>query len=409
MRYITGRKAIELTPDHLSKTIDVIRKDCARMLRCLAKMNKDAWKLFFKGSVVRQGIRSDEILSKIPNLDQCISENRDLPASAFHHVESDLDVLMIFKAGDTEKQHYQKIKDMHAKLVEMLPNYKVVMKKGAREDCYHTIRLYITARPHPAFFATNLKPFQIDITVEEKGKKSLFGLFPLTNTCDIITDGKCLKFLHDKWYASKHFGNPCRVSIFSGSSNMNFALEQAVHDAKNGQTRMIMYCFEAYVRRLFDNCFADEKKTRLGDLVMMFFNYVVRQVSRLLKLMRDDINVIGLHPKLDNAKRCFVCPTTRGETKIENIKIGLKFDSPLVENKDKIFTCEDGAEFNLPFDKEEEKEVEISTDDEREDDERDEGLPKQWQNLVDTTSILQPVYYCKGCNEYKELFVNFIQ
>ena len=62
MRYITGRKAIELTPDHLSKTIDVIRKECGRMLKCLAKMNKDAWKLFFKGSVVRQGIRSDEIL-----------------------------------------------------------------------------------------------------------------------------------------------------------------------------------------------------------------------------------------------------------------------------------------------------------------------------------------------------------
>ena len=315
---------------------------------------------------------------------------------------------MIFKAGDTEI--CQKIKDMHAKLVEMLPNYRVVMKKSTREEnCYHNIRLYVTPRPHPAFFATNLKPFQIDITVEEKGKKSLFGLFPLTNTCDIITDGKCLKFLHDKWYASKHFGNPCRVSIFSGSSNMNFALEQAVHDAKNGQTRMIMYCFEAYVRRLVDNGFADEKKTRLGDLVMMFFNYVVRQVSRLLKLMRDDINVIGLQPKLDNAKRCFVCHTTRGETKIENIKLGLKFDSPLVDNKDKIFTCEDGVEFNLPFDNEEEKEVEISIDDEREDDERDEGLPKQWQNLVDTTSILQPVYYCKGCSEYKELFVNFIQ
>ena len=140
----------------------------------------------------------------------------------------------------------------------------------------------------------------------------------------------------------------------------------------------------------------------------MFFNYVVRQVSRLLKLMRDDINVIGLHPKLDNVKRCFVCHTTRVETKIENIKIGLKFDSPLVENKYKIFTCEDDV-FNLPFENEEEKVVEISTDDEREDDEREEGLPKQWQNLVDTTSTLQPVYYCKGCSEYKELFVTFIQ
>ena len=152
---------------------------------------------------------------------------------------------------------------------------------------------------------------------------------------------------------------------------MNFALEQAVHDAKNGQTRMIMYCFEAYVRRLFDNGFADEKKTRLGDLVMMFFNYVVRQVSRLLKLMRDDINVIVLQPKLDNAKRCLICPKTQTETKIENIKIGLKFDNLLVDNIDKIFTCEDGVEFNLPFDNEEEK-VEISTDDEREDEERDE-------------------------------------
>ena len=408
MRYITGRKAIELTPDHLSKTIDVIRKDFGRMLRRLAKMNKDSWELFFKGSVVRQGIRSDEILSNIPNLEQCISENKDLPASAFHHVESDLDVLMIFKAGDTEI--CQKIKDMHAKLVEMLPNYKVVMKKGAKgEACYHTVLLYVTARPHPAFFATNLKPFKIDVTVEEKGKKSLFLLFPLTNTCDIITDGKRRRFQHGEWYANKHFGNPCPVSIFSGSSNMNFALEQAVRDAKNGNTRMIMYCFEAYVRRLVENGFAEKKKTRLGDLVMMFFNYVVRQVSRLLKLMRDDINVIGLYPKLDNVKRCFICPTTQTETKIENIKIGLKFDNPLVDNKDKIFTCEDGLEFNLPFDNEEEKEVEISTDDEREDDERDEGLPKQWQNLVDTTSTLQPVYLCKGCGEYKELFVTFIQ
>ena len=271
---------------------------------------------------------------------------------------------------------------------------------------YQNKILFVTPQPHPAVFVSNLKPFKIDVTVKEKGKNSLFLLMPSTNTCELIIDLHTGErdLLHkaetEPWYEEKCFASALRSVMCGNSSGFHLALEQCVRDAEDGVTRMIMYDFPSYVRKIYEN---SEEEMQIEQLRLMFFNYVARQVSRLLKFMRDDITIIGMCPKLDNAKKCFVCTTCQKMTYIERVQIGLRSLRLCKNEKDeerKVHEHENEVHKVHKDDESDEQEILcvheilIFTGEARE----------ALDATLDITSKLEPVYLCTRCGSYKPLF-----
>ena len=78
--------------------------------------------------------------------------------------------------------------------------------------------------------------------------------FSILNTCELRVDLHTTErgLLHkgeNAWYDEKHFRSEYPVSILGGeSTNFHDALKNAVYDAEDSVTRMIMYGFPSYVR-----------------------------------------------------------------------------------------------------------------------------------------------------------------
>ncbi len=104
---------------------------------------------------------------------------------------------------------------------------------------------------------------------------------PYTNTCELTLDlhtGE-RSLLHKEeenaWYDEIFFESVPRLVMCGNSSGFHVALEQCVRDTEDGTTRMIMYNFPSYVRKIYEN---NEEQMQIEKLRLMFFSYVTRQV-----------------------------------------------------------------------------------------------------------------------------------